>query len=193
MKENLLGISVSSLTYEQMTQTLLQNIDHHKKSFIVAINPEKIMKAQEDQSLKKLLNQADYQIPDGMGVIVASRLKGGKVRKRVTGIDLMLKICDMSVAHNKRVFLYGGKPNVAEKAKQNLLKHLPGIQIVGVIDGYVQDEKVVIETINAAKPDIIFVALGSPKQEYWIMNSMDKVSATVFQGVGGSFDVISAE
>jgi N-acetylglucosaminyldiphosphoundecaprenol N-acetyl-beta-D-mannosaminyltransferase len=191
VKENLLGISVCSLTYEELTKTLLKNIEQHNKSFIVAINPEKIMKAQEDHNLKKLLNRADFQIPDGMGVIVGSIIKGGRIRKRVTGIDLMLQICEMAATHHKRVFLYGGKPDIVEKAKDNLIKYMPGIQIVGVMDGYEKDEAVIIETINASKPDIIFVALGSPKQEYWIVNSMDKLSATIFQGVGGSFDVIS--
>lgn len=191
LKESLLGVSVSRFTYEELTQILLKNIEQHHKSFIVAINPEKIMKAQEDQSLKKLLNRADFQIPDGIGVLIASRLKGGNVRTRVTGIDLMLKLCELAHKHNKSIFLYGGKPGVAEKAKQNLMEHLSGIKIVGVMDGYEKDENIVIEKINAAKPDIIFVALGSPKQEYWIVNSVDKVSATIFQGVGGSFDVIS--
>ncbi|MGB3892624.1 MAG: glycosyltransferase, partial [Priestia megaterium] len=91
MKENILGIDVCSDTYDELAVKLLQDIDKGRKSFIVAINPEKIMKAQEDRELKSLLNQATYQIPDGIGVILASKLKKGRIRERVTGIDMMLK------------------------------------------------------------------------------------------------------
>lgn len=191
MKENFLGIDVCDYDYDQLTSLLMQDIEQRKKSFIVAINPEKIMKAQEDEELKKLLNRADYQIPDGIGVIIASKLKGGRIRNRVTGIDMMLKLCQTAAEKGKRIFLYGGKPGVADAAKCELEKQFPGIQIVGTLHGYEKDEQVVIETINKHQPEIIFVALGSPAQEYWIVNHMNKVSPYVFQGVGGSYDVIS--
>jgi len=191
MKENFLGIDVCDYDYDQLASLLMQDIEQRKKSFIVAINPEKIMKAQKDEELKKLLNRADYQIPDGIGVIIASKLKGGRVRNRVTGIDMMLKLCQTAAEKGKRIFLYGGKPGVADAAKCELEKQFPGIQIVGTLHGYEKDEQVVIETINKHQPEIIFVALGSPAQEYWIVNHMNKVSPYVFQGVGGSYDVIS--
>lgn len=193
MKESYLGVNVCVQSYEQLTDALLNDMKQNKKSFIVAINPEKIMKAQEDHSLREVLNKADYQIPDGIGVIIASRLKGGKIRQRVTGIDMMLKLCETSAQHGKRIFLYGAKPGVALIAKQNLEKKYPGIQICGCLDGYVKDEHLIVKTINDAAPDIIFVALGSPVQEYWIINHMDKLAPKIFQGVGGSFDVISGK
>lgn len=193
MKENYLGVDVSVYSYEQLTSALLDDMKQNKKSFIVAINPEKIMKAQQDPSLLALLNRADYQIPDGIGVILASRLKGGNIRQRVTGIDMMLKLCETAAKVGKKVFLYGAKPGVALKAKENLEKMYPGIQICGCLDGYVKDEATIEETINEAAPDIIFVALGSPVQEYWIVNHMDKLHPKVYQGVGGSFDVISGK
>lgn len=191
MKENFLGVDVCNYDYEQLSSLLMQDIDQKKKSFIVAINPEKIMKAQEDEELRKLLNRADYQIPDGIGVILASKLKGGQVKSRVTGIDMMLKLCQTAAAQGKRIFLYGGKPGVADVAKVELEKQIPGIQIVGTLHGYEKDEKVIVDTINQHQPEIMFVALGSPAQEYWIVNHMNQVTPYVFQGVGGSYDVIS--
>lgn len=191
MKENYLGVDVSTYNYEQLSSILMENIDKQKKSFLVAINPEKIMKAQEDEELRQLLNRADYQIPDGIGVILASKLKKGNIQSRVTGIDMMLTLCDVATKNGKKIFMYGGKPGVADKAKVELEKQFPGIQIVGTLNGYEKDEQVIIERINEHKPDIIFVALGSPAQEYWIVNHMDKVTPMVFQGVGGSYDVIS--
>ncbi|MBT2693717.1 WecB/TagA/CpsF family glycosyltransferase [Bacillus sp. ISL-55] len=191
MKEMLLGVPVSNFTYRQLIDQLFNRMDEGKKSFIVAINPEKIMKAQKDFALLKLLNTADYQIPDGVGLIIASILKGGKLRRRVTGIDMMMTLCQAAADRNKRVFLYGGKPGVAEQAKAGLEELYPEIVITGVMDGYVKDQELITKTINEASPDIVFVALGSPTQEYWIVNNMHHLSAKVFQGVGGSFDVIS--
>lgn len=191
MKENFLGVDVCNLTYEQIISSLLNDIEKNKKSFIVAINPEKIMKAQDDASLKELLNKADYQIPDGIGVIIASKLKGGKIRQRVTGIDMMLTLCEAAEKNGKKIFLYGAKPGRAEEAKSRLEERFPSIQIVGVLNGYEKDEKLVEKTINDANPDIIFVAKGSPAQEYWILDHMHRLAPKVYQGVGGSFDVIS--
>ncbi len=191
MKENILGIDVCSDTYDELAVKLLQDIDKGRKSFIVAINPEKIMKAQEDRELKSLLNQATYQIPDGIGVILASKLKKGRIRERVTGIDMMLKLCKEATNNSKRIFLYGAKPGIADEAKAKLEEMFPGILIVGTLNGYEKNEEVIERTINDSGAEIVFVALGSPAQENWIIAHKEKLNPSVYQGVGGSFDVIS--
>ncbi|BFJ02626.1 MULTISPECIES: WecB/TagA/CpsF family glycosyltransferase [Priestia] len=191
MKENILGIDVCSDTYDELAVKLLQDIDKGRKSFIVAINPEKIMKAQEDKELKLLLNQATYQIPDGIGVILASKLKKGRIRERVTGIDMMLKLCKEATNNGKRIFLYGAKPGIADEAKAKLEEMFPGILIVGTLNGYEKNEEVIERTINDSGAEIVFVALGSPAQENWIIAHKEKLNPSVYQGVGGSFDVIS--
>ncbi|MGG0464168.1 WecB/TagA/CpsF family glycosyltransferase [Priestia aryabhattai] len=191
MKENILGIDVCSDTYDELAVKLLQDIDKGRKSFIVAINPEKIMKAQEDRELKSLLNQATYQIPDGIGVILASKLKKGRIRERVTGIDMMLKLCKEATNNGKRIFLYGAKPGIADEAKAKLEEMFPGILIVGTLNGYEKNEEVIERTINDSGAEIVFVALGSPAQENWIIAHKEKLNPFVYQGVGGSFDVIS--
>ncbi|MBE5103059.1 WecB/TagA/CpsF family glycosyltransferase [Priestia aryabhattai] len=191
MKENILGIDVCSDTYDELAVKLLQDIDKGRKSFIVAINPEKIMKAQEDRELKSLLNQATYQIPDGIGVILASKLKKGRIRERVTGIDMMLKLCKEATNNDKRIFLYGAKPGIADEAKAKLEEMFPGILIVGTLNGYEKNEEVIERTINDSGAEIVFVALGSPAQENWIIAHKEKLNPSVYQGVGGSFDVIS--
>ncbi|MBU8854666.1 WecB/TagA/CpsF family glycosyltransferase [Bacillus sp. FJAT-26377] len=191
MKENILGIDVCSDTYDELAVKLLQDIDKGRKSFIVAINPEKIMKAQEDKELKLLLNQATYQIPDGIGVILASKLKKGRIRERVTGIDMMLKLCKEATNNGKKIFLYGAKPGIADEAKAKLEEMFPGILIVGTLNGYEKNEEVIERTINDSGAEIVFVALGSPAQENWIIAHKEKLNPSVYQGVGGSFDVIS--
>jgi N-acetylglucosaminyldiphosphoundecaprenol N-acetyl-beta-D-mannosaminyltransferase len=102
-----------------------------------------------------------------------------------------MHLCEAFAKNNKSIFLYGGQPGVAEKACECLKILYPDINITGVLNGYEKDEQIIRSTINTANPDIVFVALGSPVQEYWIVNNMDHLSAQVFQGVGGSFDVIS--
>jgi N-acetylglucosaminyldiphosphoundecaprenol N-acetyl-beta-D-mannosaminyltransferase len=193
MKETILGVDVSTDNYDSLTSKLLKKIDNREKAFIVAINPEKIIKAQDDPSLMKLLNSADFQIPDGIGVILASKFKGGQIRERVTGIDMMLKLCETAAKHQKKIFLYGGKPGRADEAKVKLEEMYPGIQIAGTLHGYEKDQEVVRQTINQSQADIIFVAMGSPAQENWIIANKETLHPSVYQGVGGSFDVISGK
>jgi N-acetylglucosaminyldiphosphoundecaprenol N-acetyl-beta-D-mannosaminyltransferase len=193
MKETILGVDVSTDNYDALTSKLLKKIDNREKAFIVAINPEKIIKAQDDPSLMKLLNTADFQIPDGIGVILASKFKGGQIRERVTGIDMMLKLCETAAKHQKKIFLYGGKQGRADEAKVKLEEMYPGIQIAGTLHGYEKDQQVVREAINQSQADIIFVAMGSPAQENWIIANKETLHPSVYQGVGGSFDVISGK
>lgn len=187
-KENILGVDVSPLSYEDLKKNIEKDIENNKKSFIVAINPEKILKARKDEKLKELLNNATYEIPDGIGVIYASKLRKGNIKTRITGIDSMEMLCKLSEEKKYKIFMYGAKEETIKKAKENLEIKFPNIQIVGTINGYEKDNDKIISSINKSKADIVFVALGSPKQEYWITENMDKVSAKIFQGVGGSFD-----
>lgn len=191
IKENILGVEVSPLSYEDLKRNIEGDIENNKKSFIVAINPEKILKARKDEYLKELLNNATYEIPDGIGVIYASKLRKGNIKTRITGIDSMEMLCKLSEEKKYKIFMYGAKEETIKKAKENLEIKFPNIQIVGTINGYEKDNNKIIKAINKSKADIVFVALGSPKQEYWITENMNKVNAKIFQGVGGSFDVFS--
>lgn len=190
-KENYLGVNVCC----EKEETIFDNIDsiikNKKPSFIVAINPEKIMKAICDENLMKLLNSASIQIPDGIGIVIASRIKGGKIKKRITGIDLMEKIIKRASQKSYRVFLLGAKPGTADEAAKILSLKYPGLRIAGVMDGYFKDDNEAVSKISDAKPDILFVAMGSPKQEYWITKNMEKLKVPLCMGIGGSLDVIS--
>lgn len=190
-KETILGINVCTTTYEDLKKLIKNDIESKSKSFIVAINPEKVLKARKDDALKSILNSATYQIPDGIGIIYASKIKKGNIKSRITGIDCMDMLCNLANTENYKIFMYGAKEEVITKAKENLEKKYPNIKIVGTIDGYEKDNEKIIKTINNSKADIIFVALGSPKQENWIISNMDKLNVKIYQGVGGSFDVIS--
>ena len=191
MKEEVLGVQVNTENYDQLIPKVFQNIENKKKSLVVAINPEKLMKAKDDPALKSLLNRAEFQIPDGIGVIIASKLKKGKISSRVTGVDMMDRIVREAARTGHAIFLYGAKPGVAAKAAAKLQETYPSIKIAGTQDGYEPDPEKVISMINEAQPSILFVAMGSPKQELWIEQYRDQLHPTLFQGVGGSFDVLA--
>jgi len=191
MKETILGVQVNTENYDQLIPKVFRNIEDKKKSLVVAINPEKLMKAKEDPELKALLNRAEFQIPDGIGIIIASKLKKGTISSRITGIDMMDRIVREAAHTGRSVFLYGAKPGVADKAAQQLKQTYPDLIVAGTQDGYESDSSKVMDTINKAQPDILFVAMGSPKQEQWIEQHRDNLYPTLYQGVGGSFDVLA--
>ena len=191
MKENILGVDVSITSYEKLKKNIELDIKNNKQKMIIAINPEKVLKAKKDDELKKMLNSADYAIPDGIGIIYASKIKHGNIKSRITGIDCMEMLCKLAQEKNYKIFMYGAKKEVIKEAKNNLEKKYKGIKIVGTIDGYEKDNDKIVEKINKCRPNIIFVALGSPKQENWIKENMKKLNCNIFQGVGGSFDVFS--
>lgn len=188
--EKYLGVEVCALNMPQALKEVCEIIEKRIPSFIVAINPEKIMKATEDNRLKTLLNSATIKIPDGIGIVVASKLNHGKIKTRVTGIDLMNNICQLSDDNGYKIFMLGAKPGVVDKAAEVLRQKFKKINIVGTLDGYFENDEQVINRVKAVKPDIIFVALGSPRQENWITENMNKLEVPLLMGVGGSYDVI---
>lgn len=191
MKEEILGVQVNTENYDQLIPKVFRNIEDKKKSLVVAINPEKLMKAKEDPELKALLNRAEFQIPDGIGVIIASKLQKGTIRSRVTGVDMMDRVVREAARTGHAIFLYGAKPGVADKAAQQLQQTYPDLIVAGTQDGYEPDNDKVIDIINQAQPAILFVAMGSPKQEQWIEQYRNELYPTLYQGVGGSFDVLA--
>lgn len=191
MKENIMGVDVITLNEQQLMKQIEEDIRQNQKVRIVAINPEKIMMAEKDPGLRQLLNESTYQIPDGIGVSIASKLSGGVVRGRVTGIGMMENLLTLANQNELKIFMYGAKPETVQQAARNIKEKFPKLIIAGTLDGYVKDTQEIISTINEAQPHILFVALGSPKQELFIKNNMEHLQVNVFQGVGGSFDVFS--
>lgn len=191
MKERFFGIEVNTEGYEELMTKIFGRIRQGEKSFIVAINPEKLMASRKDDQLRSILQTADFQIPDGVGVLLASKLRKGEIRQRVTGIDMMENLCRTAAEKGESVFLYGGKPGVAEAAAATLQNKYPALQIAGIIDGYEKDAELIRNRIDGSGASILFVAMGSPKQEQFIIREMHNLKPSVYQGVGGSFDVFA--
>lgn len=163
-----------------------------KKQFVLAMNPEKIMKAREDVELSKIIeNKATLLIADGVGLVLAGKIRGLPPISRVTGVGLFEKLIAAAAEDGCSVFLYGAKEAVVEKAAQVLQERYPGLKVAGTQHGYEKNEQLVAARIKEAQPDYLFVALGSPGQEKWIARHLNELPVKVVMGVGGTFDVMA--
>ena len=190
-KEKILGFNVITQNEETLINNIFNDYLNNEKLFIVNINPTIVVENYDNSKIKDIFNNQKYQIPDGSGIVWASKKNKGNVKARITGIDLVLSICQEAQKYNAKVYLYGGKEGIAEKAKEELINQYPKINIVGTSNGYGKEEDV-LKNIKETNPDIVFVGLGSPKQEEFIINHINELeSVKLFMPVGGSFDVIS--
>lgn len=176
-------------SYDQILESIEETVKSGRKSFCVAVNPIKIYRAWHEPDLLNILRRTDVCICDGVGVSIASRILCGRGITRITGCDLFFRLLDLASRRHWRIYLLGASPESNAAARLQLEKTYPDIRIVGARDGYFDDSHEVISQINASGADLLFVAMGSPKQEYWIWNHRHEISATFCMGVGGSFDV----
>ena len=158
---------------------------------IVTPNPELIVAAQKDAELKEIVNQADLRVPDGISMVVVSKILGTPLKERVTGIDLMLKLVSVAGIKGYKIFLLGSQPGVAEEAGAKLVAKYPGINVVGTHHGYFKEDIEVIKAIKDTRPDMLFVGLGPGKQEKWLAQHKAELNVPLSMVIGGSLDVIS--
>jgi N-acetylglucosaminyldiphosphoundecaprenol N-acetyl-beta-D-mannosaminyltransferase len=161
---------------------------------VFAVNPEKNFSVPRDPQLHKVFSEADLLIPDGIGVVMAARLLYRVRLARVPGVEMMDEICRLSARKGYRVFIYGAKEEVSAKAVETMLNRYPSLEIVGRANGYVSSEEMpaLIEQINASGAQILFLALGSPRQENWYATYVNQLhTVRVCQGIGGTLDTIA--
>lgn len=172
----------------------MKRVNGNKKTFVVTANPELVMYANRDRDYLHVLRQADFVTPDGIGVVIASKILRKPLKERVAGYDLMNELLRRAERENRSVYLLGAKGTTLEKAYRNIKKQYPDLKIVGRHHGYfdIEDETVADE-IARLQPDFVFAALGFPKQEFWISRYIGKFEKGLFMGVGGSFDVWAGE
>lgn len=185
------GVRIDSVTMDEAFNRFLALLNRERSAVIYTPNTEMVMMAENDREFKEVLNSADLVIPDGIGLIHASRIHHLGLTERVPGIELMDRILKYCHTTRRSIYLFGGKPGTAELAGQKILEKYPNIIIKGIDHGYysLEDENRIINSINEAKPDVLFVALGAPKQEKWIAQNRRTLNAHVSMGVGGSLDV----
>lgn len=188
-----LGCKVDRYNFEETVAKVKEYMQGTDSIQIITLNPEMVMNAREDEQLHELIGTSQIITPDGISIVWATKKLGDPVPERVTGIDLMERLCKEAAEVGWNVFLLGGAPGIAEKAADNLTKKYPGLQIVGTHDGYFKDEESeeITKMIKMSCTDILFAGMGAPKQEFWIRKHMWPAGVKVSMGVGGSFDVLS--
>ena len=159
----------------------------------VAINAAKVVAMHKDPELREIVKQCELVSADGQAIVWASQLLGDPLPARVAGIDLMHGLLGLSERKGYRVFVLGATQDVLEQALANARELYPGVRIVGARDGYFDDDEAaeVAETIRLASPDILFVAMPSPKKEYWLARYGRRINVPFVMGVGGSIDVLA--
>ena len=192
-RTSLLGVPVDVYAPDELLSELGKALRLEGAKTILATNSEKIMLARRDPDLLRALHGADFLIPDGIGAVFGLRWLRGEKAARITGIDLMEQLMGMAERGGYRVFLFGAKPEVVQNAASETLRRHPLLNLVGHKDGYVREMEygALIEDINGLRTDILFVGLGSPKQEKWLHEHKPLLKARICMGVGGSIDILS--
>ncbi|MCQ2735915.1 MAG: WecB/TagA/CpsF family glycosyltransferase [bacterium] len=193
MKEiSILGIKVNDITKSETVDLINKFAEEKDKShLIVTLGTEMVMAAREDNDIKELINGAEAVCADGVGIVLASKIKKQQIREKAAGVEILEETVRQSAETGKKIFFLGSKPGIAEKAAEKLREKYPGCNIAGTFHGYFKDDEEAKAEIRKASPDIIFIALGFPRQEKWYREYGKELGIPVGIGVGGSFDVIS--
>ena len=188
---DVLGVSYDDLTMDEAVEIALGFMQERRACYACTPNPEIVMAAKGDASLRAALSGAELVLADGVGITKAAAMLGTPLKSRVPGIDFASNVISRLAERGGSVYLLGAKPLVAEAAAEKLTQTYPGIVIAGTNDGYFTDDAPVIEKINAASPDFLMVCLGSPKQELWMSANAGRLSCGLMAGLGGSLDVLA--
>lgn len=190
----ILGVKVDEINLKEAILIIEKFIKSGKAHQVVTVNPEIIMATQIHSAYREILNDSDLNVPDGVGLILAAKLRGRNIKGRVTGVDLVYELAK----YNHSIFFLGGQNNVAQQTADVLTKSNPNIKVAGFDQGgeVGEDGKVkekVLDKIKKAKPDILLVAFGHPKQEFFIDRYKNELKIPISIGIGGTFDYISGK
>ncbi len=207
LKYSILGIPIHNLSYKEVETLLTSWLTQSESVFrqIVTTNPEFIMEAQKNKQFKDVLQIAPLSLVDGFGILCASLFLYGKTVERITGVQATYMLCELALKYDKKVFLLGGLPGVAEKCAEELKKKFPQLKIAGATEGISSESyklkakslldeinKSICEEIVQSRADILLVAYGAPKQELWIDQYKSELpTVRIAMGVGGTFDYIA--
>ena len=196
----ILGARVDHVNMEQALENAKEGMNH-PPFVIVTPNSEIIVQANKNPKFMEIIENAGMVVPDGIGLVIASKIVGQPLTERVTGVDLMERLLEHASTSGSRIFFFGGKPGIADMAAEKTREKYKNINIVGTHHGYFkglhtgnpgsEEEQQVIKDIKDLEVDMLFVALGAPNQEFFIDRYKDELGARLLMGVGGSLDVLS--
>ena len=191
MRIDVLGVGFDNLTPEEAAAAGAALAGADGFHYAVTPNPEFLLAAKRNAPFRQALLNADLVLADGIGVVYSAKILGRPLKGKVTGIGFAQLLMAWMAEHGKRLFLLGAKPGVAEQAAANLRQIYPGLTICGTHDGYFREDTPVVEAIRSAGADVVFVCLGAPKQELWMVEHGPATGAHLMVGLGGSLDVFA--
>lgn len=196
-KQALLNTYINNVTMPETIAAIEQMIEADKKSYVVAINVDVVMKIEEDSYLKKVVDNADMVLVDGKPLVWISKLHGKPLKAKISGSDLVPLLCEVAAEKGYKIFIIGGKDGIAEQAKEKLENRLPKIKIVGTYAppfGFEKNESEldkINQMISEAHPDLLIACFGCPKQEKWIYENIEKYNAKVSVCAGATVDFLA--
>jgi N-acetylglucosaminyldiphosphoundecaprenol N-acetyl-beta-D-mannosaminyltransferase len=190
---NFLGIPINRLDLEETVERIAILIAEGSSNRIVVVNAGKVVKCRDDRALKEVIESADLIGPDGQWIVFASWLLGDPLPGRVNGTDLMERLLARGAHERWRFYFLGARQPVVERVVEVARERYPGIVVAGSRNGYFDEseEDEVVEAIRRTEADIMFVAMPSPRKEYFISKHLDRLGVKLCHGVGGSFDVMA--
>lgn len=191
MKIDVMGVAFDNVTMEEALSGAREILSGGETRYVVTPNPEIVYEAMHDDAFRALLNGAAMVLPDGVGVLLGAKILGTPLKEKVTGVDFAARLLTVLEEDGKSLYLLGSKPGVAELAAQNMRGSHPHLNICGTADGYFKDEDLVVAKINEQNPDVLFVCLGSPKQEHFMKNHAAALHVPLMIGLGGSLDAFA--
>jgi N-acetylglucosaminyldiphosphoundecaprenol N-acetyl-beta-D-mannosaminyltransferase len=191
----ILGLPVHNVDMTGALAAIREFVKEGSPHHIVTADASMLVMAQEDTELREIIAGADLVTPDSIGVLWAAGRKKQSLIERVSGVEIAERVCAESAEQDYRVFFLGAAPGVADAAAAKMREKYPGARIVGTRDGFFnrEQDQSVVDEIVAARANILFVAMGIPKQEKWIQRYRKQLGCAVLIGVGGTFDVLSGQ
>lgn len=193
MKFTIANVEIDNITREEVRDKVIKIIDQGHKGYIVTPNASHIVLHQKSQEFKNAYKNAGLILADGMSLIWASRLLGNPIQEKITGIDLFYLLAPLAKQRGQSVYFLGGDEDVIRGVVDHARTKFDGLNISGWHHGYFTDHDVMVQEINEAAPDILFIALGFPRQEKWICENIDRLNIKVAICVGGIFDILSGK
>jgi N-acetylglucosaminyldiphosphoundecaprenol N-acetyl-beta-D-mannosaminyltransferase len=195
-KVNILGVGINTVTMQDTLQKIEYWIENQEHQYVCVCANHVIMESRKDDNLRRIVNFAGLATPDGMSVVYACKFLGHEKIQRVCGTDLMLSFCNLAAKKGYTNFFYGGIEGQPEQLAINLSKMFPGLKVAGTratpfgLINPMNDQEG-IDMINRISPDVVWVGLGSPKQELWMGNHWNNLNTRVMIGVGAVFDFLT--
>jgi N-acetylglucosaminyldiphosphoundecaprenol N-acetyl-beta-D-mannosaminyltransferase len=192
-RADVLGVRISAINLKMAVEMSDRWIPTGQSGYFCLTGVHGVMEAQHDPQLRRILNRALINAPDGMPMTWVGRHRGFREMDRVFGPEFMTAMCRLSVERGYRSFLYGGKPGVGELLRAALLRKFRGLQVVGTYtppfgDLAQEEEEGILAQINRAKPDILWIGLSTPRQERFMARYLDRLQVPLLVGVGAAFD-----